>query len=372
MKQPSLFIFIAILLSAIACETTKREPRNTDPIVSFHLKNTKSNNLLIYACSGSRQLLLDSIPIKNDSAAFFIPKGTPNGIYRFVSSEMVIDLILSNENVKVVADPSNLDKSIDIVESRENAHFYNFLYEYMKASANDSISCEKVEAIRAKYNANKEAKLANQVINLVLFESDCGGNDFCMNEFLLSSPYADGMFKKLAIKRSKEGNAGQFYASVTSCSDTSSAVKHSLAIAFYDAGVFSKNLEMIKTIIGDSIVKDSEKNITQNILPALTTIEPGSLFPSNFLLPNNQPAGANLYYIIITDKKSNATAQNRVVDFLKRSGERYFLFDSNDIEQNVKNQIGYVAGTMVYMIGKYDILADKWIGENDLKNLIAN
>ena len=371
MTPSKLLAVYVLLLTVISCDTTIRESRSADPIVSFHLKNTKSKSLLIYACSGSRQLLLDSIPIENDSAAFFIPKGTPNGIYRFVSNEMVIDLILSNENVKVIGDASNLVRSIEIVESKENTHFYSFLYDYMQATANDSISCARVEAFRSKYVSQDAPKLASQTINLILFESDCGSNDFCLNEFLLATPYADGMFKQLAIKRSKEGNAEQFYLSTISCSGKSEAVKHSLATAFYDAGVISKHYEMIKTVIGDSIIKSSEENITQNILPILSTIEPGSVFPSNLLLPNTQPRGVNLYYIVITDKQTSAKELNRVDEYLKRSGERYFLFNSKDIEQNTKSQIGYVAGTIVYMVGKNDVLADKWIGNADLENLIA-
>jgi hypothetical protein len=95
------------------------------------------------------------------------------------------------------------------------------------------------------------------------------------------------------------------------------------------------------------------------------------VFPSNLLLPNTQPRGVNLYYIVITDKQTSAKELNREDEYLKRSGERYFLFNSKDIEQNTKSQIGYVAGTIVYMVGKNDVLADKWIGNADLENLIA-
>jgi hypothetical protein len=367
------YVYLLIVLFSIAtflgCSSSeKNQLSQNEYSISFKIKNFKANSLFMYSCRGTRQMLVDSVSIAQDSATLLIPKETPPGIYRFVIDEAIVDLILTQENISVSLDAASTQNPIVIEESRENKWFYDFLYEYSSITSQDSTSCEEFNTIQTKYMADQAPEHAKKFINLILASNKCSDKVVCMTPLIINSPYTNSLLKVIASNRSQTNNASDVLNSILSCSDSSDQVLHEIYSAFWESGISANQPKMLNAILE---LEDAKFNNEYNRIKKdseIKSIEAGSTFPSEHLIDNFTPGSMNLYYLIIHEEPDPAKCAEivRVQNYLDKNKDKYFIIPSNLISDEMKREIGYIAGSVVYMIGKNEVLADKWIGKRDL------
>lgn len=370
-------LFIALFLFSIAvisnsCESNDKSAKtHSEPAITFSLKNFEGNHIYMYSCRGTRQMLIDSLPIVDGFSSVFIPRETPHGIYRFVIDSTPIDLIISNENISVNLDAQREKEPIRIVESKENKCFYDFIYEYSAASTREEISCDEVSDLRSKYLNDTIPAKARAFIQLILASDSCLNEEICLNEMLLNCPYTSSIIQAVTANRCKNDIAGNILQKIEQCSDTTVATKHELFTAFWDAGIRSAQPEMLNAILklDDSVLLDAYDKLKG--ADGIQCIEAGSTFPIQRLIKGFSTGIYNLYYIIIHDGQelSQSPELLSLTNYLDINKDKYFTISNLELSEDIKREIGYVTGPMAFMIGKNDVLADKWVGYRDIRTI---
>lgn len=357
---------IGSLLLLTHCNSKQPPESSREPIVTFRLSNMNTSAIYMYACKGSRQMLVDSLIVHGDSASIAIPMGTPPGMYRFMTNEAIVDLILSEEDIAVSLNGAN-DKGINIDKSSENKWLYDFFFSYNDRFVSDTISCESINDLKALFLNDKAPSYAKQYIELILQSADCDSKPICLNPTLLNCAYTDEILRAKLISQSKNDNVRTLFHAMLECSDSSNQVQHELYSACWDAGLTAMSGELLNLVLSESESYFSDNFSEIRALGKMDLLSAGSVFPTNSLISNYTPGSLNLYYLIIQDENSAELSQ--VKNYLNNTGDRYFVIQSKDLPQEVKLSIGYISGPMIFMIGKNDILADRWVGTRDIRNL---
>jgi hypothetical protein len=337
----------------------------------MHLLNSTQKKLAMYSYQGNKQLFLDSIPIVEDSVSFYLPKDVPTGYYRFVAGEAVVDLILTNENVEVKADLAKPEQGVEIIQSEENKHLYDFYKAYSDATADNTISCEKVKSLYETYTSNAKTPLACQSISFFLSSLNCETSKTCLSSFLNSAPFSFGLLQTIISQEVASTKSTGIIDEIISCSDTSNEVRHSIYLAAYESALLSNQPEVISYLIQKPFNSMPSELVAQNVNDQQVVVAIGDVFPTSEVVADYQDRGSKLTYIIISDSsdpQSNQTTEN-IKKYLLSTKEEFFMVDAATITQSVKLSIGYMGGDMAFMVGKGSVLADKWIGKVDLLNL---
>ena len=365
------FFAIFTALFFVHCSSQPKQPQAHEPTITFRVSNMKASAVYMYSCIGTRQMLIDSLPIQHDSAAVAIPDGTPPGMYRFMANDAIIDLIISNEDIAVHIDDANPSRSIHIEQSIENKWLYDFLYAYSDKAASDSINCDAIHALQQTYAGASAPALARQYIELFLQGSNCDNQALCINSLLLKSAYTDGLIKSILTERSGNGDVIAMFNSTIACSDTAQQVQHELYTACWDAGIGAMKADLLNAVLQEPDAEFTPKFSSLVSGGAIQTIIAGTPFPTERMVADFIPGSMNLYYVIIHDGADAGRLPeiSKVKNYLDRTRDRYFVVSGNELSDEVKREIGYISGSMIFMVGKNDILADKWIGKRDIQNL---
>lgn len=370
-KQLLALLFVIGSLALASCSSNEQQVKPDEKTITFRLSNYPAKSIYMYSCIGTRQMLIDSVMIEHDSATVQIPEGTPAGMYRFVLNEAVVDLLVSNEPIRVFLDGSATTRPVQIEQSTENIHLYDFLYAYNAIAGGDSITCEHVAELRKQYTSDQSPPLAKSFAELILAAAPCGNLSACLTGPLLRNPYTDELIKSIATNRCRQENARNVLNKLLQCSDSLKEVKHELYAAFWDGGIAANQPGMLQAVLeqDDAAWLDAYNQLTSE--GALTSMDAGEKFPSSLLIPNFQEGSLSLYYLLIHDgeKPEHEVARKHAKKLFLKAGDTYYERSANELSNDAKRAIGYVAGTMVFMVGKNDVLADKWIGDRDILNM---
>jgi hypothetical protein len=366
----ALLFSIAIIIQC--CQSSDQSKKNTDEkVITFSLKNHHDSHIYMYSCRGTRQMLIDSLPITDGYASVIIPKETPAGLYRFIIDKAPVDLLIAGENISVSVDAGRVEEPIRITESKENKCLYDFLYEYGNLSNSEIVSCDKILSLKSRYLNDTLPSNARSHIKLLLASDTCTKEEICLNETLLNSPYTASVIQAVTSYKCKNESAEYVLQKILECSESTPEVRHELYTAFWQAGLASNQPSMLNAILqlkeADFIDAYNKLKITDGF----TCIEAGMSFPTQSLIKDFSPGIYNLYYIIIHDNEdlSDSSELMNLTQKLNKSQEKYFTISNIDLAENIQRTIGYVSGPMVLMIGKNDILADKWIGKEDIQTI---
>jgi hypothetical protein len=362
-------IFCAFFFTHCTSNNSPSDSHNSK--IVFRVKNMKTSAIYMYSCMGTRQMLIDSLPVQQDSASVAIPAGTPPGMYRFMANEAIVDLIISDEDIEVHIDGANEERSIHIERSSENQWLYKFLYAYNDEAASDSFNCDVIHSLQQTYISEKAPVLARQYIELFLHGSNCDNQAICINSLLLKSAYTDGLIKSILTEQSNNGDVKTLFDNMIACSDTAQQVQHELYTACWDAGIEANKNDMLNAVLQEPDADFKSKFIQLSSGNSLQTIVAGTPFPSKRIISDFIPNSMSLYYVIIHEGAAATTIPeiSNVKNYLDRTRDRYFMVSGNELSDEVKREIGYISGSMIFMVGKNDILADKWIGKRDIQNL---
>jgi hypothetical protein len=366
----TFFAFFSCLF-LVHCTSNTGQPQSRNSEIMFRVSNMKISAIYMYSCMGTRQMLIDSLIIQNDSASVAIPDGTPPGMYRFMANETIIDLIVSDEDIEVHLDAANKERSIRIEQSKENKWLYDFLYAYNEEATSDSFNCDAIHLLQQTYVSSSAPALARQYIELFLQGSHCDNQALCINSLLLKSAYTDGLIKSILTERSKNDDFQAIFNNMIACSDTAQQVQHELYTACWDAGIEAMKNDMLNAVLQEPDAVFKTKFSTLASGSGLQTIVAGTPFPTERIITNFIPRSMSLYYVIIHDGADDTTISeiSKVTKYLDSTRDRYFMVSGKELSDEIKREIGYITGSMIFMVGKNDVLADKWIGRRDIQNL---
>ncbi len=325
----------------------------------------------IYTQQGNKQLFLESMPIVGDSVSFFLTQDFPVGYYRFTSGPAMIDLILSNENVTVKADLFAPEKGIEVIQSQENQQLYNFYRAYSETTADSAISCDQVASLRSHYTVNNATPLASQSIAFFLSSMNCDSVKPRLNPFLNSAPFSFEILQNLVAKEVSEANNTNIVDELIACSDSSKEVRHSIYLAAYEAALYNNFPNVLSYLLQQPINSPTKLSSLSRARSNRDYVHIGDAFPIIDVVDGYKDKGASLIYVVITDPNSNKNIEgvDRLKVYFSNMQEEYFIVEASTISELTQANIGYYGGNMVFMLGKGQILADKWIGNQDLLNL---
>ncbi len=325
----------------------------------------------LYTQQGNKQLFLESLPIVGDSVSFFLTQDFPVGFYRFTSGPAVIDLILSNENVSIKADLSAPEKGIDVIQSLENQQLYKFYKTYSETAADNAISCEQVASLQSLYPMNNRTPLASESIAFFLSSMNCDSVKPRLTSFLNSAPFGFEILQNLVAKEVSEANNTNIVDELIASSDSSKEVRHSIYLAAYEAALDNNLPNILSYLLQQPINSSSILTSLSKASNNVDYIQIGNPFPINDVVKDYQDKGAPLIYVVVTAPNSNKNIEqvDRLKKYFSSLREKYFIVEASTISEVTQANIGYYGGDMVFMLGKGQILADKWIGNQDLLNL---
>lgn len=96
--------------------------------IDITIKNAENKTAYLLTFYGDENNLIDSVKLDSTGKFSYIFTNRYSGMYRlYIDKDNAIDFVFNNENIKLVCEFGNTDATMQIISSKENKIFYDFL-----------------------------------------------------------------------------------------------------------------------------------------------------------------------------------------------------------------------------------------------------
>jgi hypothetical protein len=377
---PLLFLILISLICQACSEQVKdsehRAENDNIQLLKIHKETGVINSLKLFGFLGSQQIEIYQNDVNDSLFTFQLNNLEKPAIYRIQTNEEVFDFVFNGESISINLTADKGIEGVEVIESKENKFFYEFLEDYNHINTDDSIDiCHKVEMLKKKMTSKNtnlySHELAKFLLNSTYNCNKLSTEDFLermdLNRSLLRSPYISGQLETVILSLTRGGISSRSLLEKLN-EDKDADLSHFIRSIFWDLGVKYKDTSFVSPLYSSN---DSSSVIYAHVLDsAKNNFDIGQQINfADFDIPVSD--SLDQYIIFIGDLKNESSLKKDFQVWLNTiENTKSTYINKNELSAKVKSKYTILGSPTVLLLSKNGYLIDRYTGESDLQKLV--
>lgn len=377
-----LFFLILISFTFQACseqvgDTGSIAENENVHVLKIHKKTGDINSLKLFGFFGSQQIEIYQDDVNDSLFIFELKNLEDQAIYRIQTDEEVFDFVYNGESISINLTGDRGIEGIEIIESKENKFFYEFLEDYNHINTSEGKDiCKKVEMLKKKMTS-KNTNLYSYEVVIFLLNSTYNCNKLSTEEFverldlnrsLLRSPYISGQLETVVLSLTNgEINSRSLLEKLNE--DKDADLIHFINGVFWDLGVKYKDTAFISALYNTN---DSSSLYTDILDSVKNNFGIGQQVDfADFDISVGDSTIQHIIFIGNLDKESSL--KKDLQDWLNTTEDtKSTTINQKKLSANIKSKYTILGSPTLLLLSKNGYLIDRYNGEADTQLLVKN